>query len=86
MKDDNLSWFFFQRGEVPTISSYSPKWHRECVDLMITKKTVTYDLKAQRKLGIVDIEFNNNFKKIARATSTNSRKLGTISKEQFATK
>ena len=38
MKDNNLSWFFFQRGEVPTISGYSPKRHRECVDLMIMKK------------------------------------------------
>ena len=50
------------------------------------KKQATYKMNAQRKLGIVDTEFNNNNKIIARATSTNSRKLGTIAKEQYATK
>lgn len=86
MKDNNFSWFFFQRGEVPAISGYSPKRHRECVDLVIMKKKATYGLKAQRKLGIVNTEFNNNNKIIAQSISTHSRKLGTIAKEQFATK
>ena len=86
MKDNNFSWFFFQRGEVPAISGYSPKRHRECVDLVIMKKKATYGLKAQRKLGIVNTEFNNNNKIIAQSISTHSRKLGTIAKEKFATK
>ena len=50
------------------------------------KKKATYDLKSQRKLGVVDTELNNNNKIFARAISTDSRKLGTIAKEQFATK
>ena len=86
MQDNNLSWFFFQRGEVPALSGYSPLRHRQCVDLMIMKKQATYDLNAQRKLGIVDTEFNNNNKIIAKTISSNSKKLGTIAKEQYATK
>ena len=53
---------------------------------MIMKKQATYDLNAQRKLGIVDTEFNNNNKIIAKTISSNSKKLGTIAKEQYATK
>ena len=86
MQDNNLSWFFFQQGEVPAISGYSPLRHRQCADLMIMKKQATYDIKAQRKLGIVDTEFNNNNKFIVKAISDNSKKLGTIAKEQYATK
>ena len=86
MKDNDLSWFFFQRGEIPAISGYSPKRHRECLDLIIMKKQVTYDLRSQRKLGIVDTEFNNNNKIIAKIIRTHSRKLGTTAKEKFVTK
>ena len=53
---------------------------------MIMKKQTTYDIDSQRKLGIVDTEFNNNNKIIARSISTNSKKLGTTAKEQHATK
>ena len=50
------------------------------------EKKIKYELNAKRKLGIVDTKFNNNNKIIARAISTNSKMLGTISKEQYATK
>lgn len=50
------------------------------------KKQAKYDLNAERKLGIADTKFNNNNKIIARAISTNSRKLCTIAKKQYATK
>lgn len=39
MKHDFLSWFFFQREEIPSISGYSPVCHRKCINLMILKKT-----------------------------------------------
>ena len=44
MKDDYLSWFFFQRAEIPTISGYSPKQFRECIDLMILKRAMNFEL------------------------------------------
>ena len=50
------------------------------------EKLATYELNAQMKLGIVDTEFNSNNKIIARAISTNSKKLDTIAKEQYAIK
>ena len=50
MRDDNLSWFFFQRGEIPSISGSYPKRHREYVDLIVIKKQQNFDIGSQRKL------------------------------------
>ena len=47
MKHSWLSWLFFQKGEIPAMSGYTPKRHRKCVDLMITKKNNNFDYGAQ---------------------------------------
>ena len=60
MKDDYLSWFFFQRSDIPMISGYSPERYRECIDLMILKRALEFELTKQRTLGILDTEFNHN--------------------------
>lgn len=50
-----LSWLLFQRAEIPTISGYSPLRHRcSCIDLMITKKKMSFEIKKQHTLGILD--------------------------------
>ena len=49
------------------------------------KKQETYDIRSQRKLGILDTEFNTNNKIITKTISTHSRELGTTVKEQFVT-
>jgi len=54
-----LSWLLFQRAEIPTISGYSPRRHRSCIDLMIMKKTMSFEIEKQRTLGILDTEFNH---------------------------
>ena len=86
MRHDWLSWLFFQKGEIPAISGYAPRRHKKCVDLMIMKKDNNFDYGAQRKLGILDTEFNNNNKIVAKATRDNGLKLGTIAAEQFSRK
>lgn len=43
-RDNDISWVFLQGGEI-----YSLRQHMECVDIMITKKQLTYDLCSQRK-------------------------------------
>lgn len=50
------------------------------------KKKTTYDIHSQRKVSMVNTEFNNNNKIIVRAISTNSRKLDIVAKEQFVMK
>ena len=50
-KDKFLSWLFFQRADIPEISGYSPARHRTCVDLMIMKKALCYDIKNNGKLA-----------------------------------
>ena len=37
MRHKDIGWFLFQRSDFPEITGYSPKSHRECVDLMIMK-------------------------------------------------
>ena len=81
-----LSWLFFQKGDIPAKSGYAPRRHKKCVDLMIMKKTNDFNYSAQRKLGILDTEFNNNNKLVARETRDNGLQLGAIAEEQFSRK
>ena len=84
MKDDYLSWFFFQRSDIPMISGYSPERYRECIDLMILKRALEFELAKQRTLGILDTEFNHNNKLLGRECSKNSLKLDSLATEQFS--
>ena len=84
MRDDYLSWFFFQRADIPMISGYSPERHRECIDLMILKRALEFELSKQRTLGILDSEFNHNNKLIGRECSVNSLRLDSLATEQFS--
>ena len=86
MQHDWLSWMFFQKGEIPALSGYAPKRHKKCVDLMIMKKDNVFEYSAQRKLGILDTEFNNNNKVIAKTARDNGLKLGAIAAEQYSRK
>ena len=63
-QDKFLSWFFFQRADIPELTGYAPNRHKQCVDLMIMKKHMCFDIKKQRTLGILDTEFNQNNKRI----------------------
>ena len=84
--DNYLSWFFFQRADIPEITGYAPKRYKQCVDLMIMKKHMCFDIKKQRTLGILDTEFNQNNKRIGHDGMLNATKLKKIAKEQFAIK
>ena len=84
--DKRLAWFFFQREDIPKISGYSPKSHRECVDLMIMKKEMCFDIKKQRTIGILDTEFNQANKLIGREAMIQAIDQGKIADEQFAIK
>ena len=84
--DKFLSWFFFQRADIPEMTGYSPQRHRKCVDLMIMKKHSCFDIAKQRTLGILDTEFNQSNKRIGRDGMENALALKKVAKEQFAIK
>ena len=85
MRDDYISWFFFQRVDIPMISSYSPERHRECIDLMILEQALEFELSKQRTLGILlDMGFNHNNKLLGRECSDNSLRLDLLATEQFS--
>ena len=86
LRQKDLSWFFFQRSDIPEMTGYSPSRHRECVDLMIMKKSNCFDIKKQRTLGILDTEFNQSNKKIGKEGMDNAIILGKLAPEQFAVK
>ena len=86
MKHKDVCWFLFQRSDFPEITGYSPKNHRQCVDLMIMKKTHCYELNKQRTIGILDTEYNQNNKKIGRRGMSNALSLDKVAVEQFAVK
>ena len=75
---------FFQREEIPSISGYSPVRHRKCIDLMILKKQMNFELTKQRTLVILDTEYNQNNKMLGENTTDNGLSLQTIATEQFA--
>ena len=84
--DKYLSWFFFQCVDIPDITCYSPIRHRECIDLMIMKKSRCYDINKQRTLDILYIEYNQNNKRLGRDGMHNATKIQKITKEQFEIK
>ena len=68
------------------MTGYSPKRHRECVDLMIMKKLMCFYINKQCTLGIMDTEFNQNNKRIGRDGINIGLKLKKTANEQFAIK
>ena len=51
LKHPFLSWLFYQRGNIPVISSYAPIRHRKCVDLMILKNHKTMNCLHRENWG-----------------------------------
>ena len=84
MRDDYLSWFFFQRSEIPMLSGYSPLRHRTCADLMILKKALLFDIRKQRTIGILDTEFNNLNKSLGYLVTNTALQLDCYATEQFS--
>ena len=58
MQDRLLSWFFFQRSDIPSSYGYSPVRHQRCIDCMVPKKQQSFSVESQRTIGILDSEFN----------------------------
>jgi hypothetical protein len=82
--DKYISWLFFQRADIPETTGYAPLRHRKCVDLMIMKKPNCYEVSRQRKLGILDTEFNQSNKRTGHTCMNNAALLNKIANEQFA--
>ena len=71
----------FQREGITTLSGYVSFRYRKCVDLMIMKKENNFEFSYQRKLGILDPEFNNNNNFVSKTICASGLKLGTIAVE-----
>ena len=65
------------------MAGYSPVRHIKFIDLMILKKQMSFELKKQRMLVIVDTEYNQSNKMVGKITTDNELILKTIATEQF---
>ena len=86
MRHDWQSWLFFSEGRIPARSGYAPIRYKSCIDLMIMKKDKNFEYNNQRKLGILDTEFNNNNKVIAKLARDNALKFNSIAADLFSRK
>ena len=84
IKHPYLSWLIFQRSEIPDKSGYSPSRHKQCVDLMILKKSQNYNIDRQRIIGILETEFNHSNRSLGRAAMDKAITCGAIANEQFS--
>jgi len=75
---------FFQRAEIPEISGYSPSRHRCCIDLMILKKALSFDISKQRTLGLLDSEFNHSNKMFQKVAMEAALDNNAIAQEQYS--
>ena len=84
MRHPYLQWCLFQRHEIPTITGYSPKRYRQCVDLSILKKSGNFDIAKQRTLGLLDTEFNQMNKRMGHEAMNSALDNGCIATEQYS--
>ena len=75
MRDEFLSWLFFQQSEIAGSSGYSPKHQRECTYSMFPKKVQVYNIEKQRTTGILEMTFNNSNRTLGREAMNTALKL-----------
>ena len=84
MQHKSLSWLFYQRAEIPTISGYSPSRHRSCIDLMIMKKANSFHVDKHRTPGILDSEFNHSNRALQHEAMQSALRNNCIADEQYS--
>lgn len=84
IQNDYICTVLYMRSEIPVVSGYSPKRWRECVDLMILKKAMNFELSKQRTLGLLDTELNQCNKRLQREAIKVALKTDSIAPEQYS--
>lgn len=83
-KAGHICTVLYMRSEIPVVSGYSPKQWRECINLMILKKAMNFDLSKQRTLGLLDTELNQCNKHLQREAIKVALQTNSIAPEQYS--
>ncbi|GFH50742.1 hypothetical protein CTEN210_07218 [Chaetoceros tenuissimus] len=84
IQNDYVCSVLYMRSEIPVVSGYSPKRWRECIDLMILKKAMNFDLSKQRTLGLLDTEMNQHNKTLQRQAIKVALQTNSVAQEQYS--
>jgi hypothetical protein len=68
----------YQRSQIPMVTGYSPRRHREGINVMLLKKEKNYNVDNLRTIVLFDSEANMNYKHIGRRSAA-------ITQNQIAT-
>jgi hypothetical protein len=79
-----LSSLLYKRAMIPMITGYSPRRHRQGVDVMLLKKENNYEVERLRTIVLFDSEANMNYKHMGRRAMTAALKHNQIATEQYS--
>ena len=78
-----LGWIFHHNDEITYLSRYSLRRHRTCTNIMLPKKTDSWDVKDLRTTVLLESEANNTYKRIRIEASNAAIEHGKFSPESI---
>jgi hypothetical protein len=79
-----ISKLLYQRALIPMMTGYSPKRHREGMDVMLLKKENSHNVDNLRTIVLFDSEANMNYKHLGRRAMKAAVELNQIAAEQYS--
>jgi len=73
-----------KRSQIPIFTGYTPRRHREGLDVMLLKKAQNYNVDSLRTIVLFDSEANMNNKHTGRRAMDAAIQLNTIATEQYS--
>jgi len=74
----------YHRSQIPLLTGYSPRRHREGVDVMLLKKEKNYNVNNLRTIVLFDSEANMNYKHLGRRAMSAAIAKNQIATEQYS--
>jgi exonuclease III len=79
-----IGQLLYKRSLIPMLTGYSPRRHREGIDVMLLKKEKNYNVDSLRTIVLFDSEANMNYKHLGRRAMTAAISQGHIATEQYS--
>lgn len=80
----SIGSLLYQRSQIPLITGYSPRRHREGADVMLLKKEKNYNVDNLRTIVLFDSEANMNYKHLGRRSMSAAIAQDQIATEQYS--
>ena len=83
-RDELLACLLWIKMELPMVTGYSPKRHRQGTDCMILKKANSFDISLLRTIVLMDAEFNHLNSIVGRLAMHRAIDTGQLAREQYS--